>query len=97
MEEKLKQLTNSFCKGIIQPSCDIINIFDRRRLISLSHYIYVNNIDIYEEDLIDDLKQNEHFNLNDDDIMILARGLVSKINEIREIYRVTVELEGLHI
>ena len=97
MDEKLKILINSFCRGIVQPSSDIINIFDKRRLVGLSHYIYVNNINLCEDDLIDDLKQNEHFYLNEEDIIKLAHGLISKINDIKEIYRVTSELEGLHI
>lgn len=83
--------------GLVCPSCEIINIFDVRRAVCLSHYIYINRINLKEQDFIDALKQNENFNLNDEEYVKLSQDLIGKITDIKEIYRVTVELENLHI
>lgn len=97
MDEKLERLVKSFCTGITQPDSKIINIFDLRRAVCTAHYIYTNGVSLRNEDFVDALKQNEHFRLNDEKYSELAKCLIDEINEIKEIYRVTAELEGLHI
>lgn len=97
MEEKQKVLIHSLCVGITQPNSNLSNIFDIRRAVCLAHYSFKNNLSLDNNDFINGLKENEHFNLDDDSLTKLAQEIVDKINYIKEIYRVTAEVEKLHI